>query len=82
MRRTTIFWEPLLVKQLADRQIRVDQDVVAFLTRRIERSFASARAVVRALDRASLRARRPITMPLARAVLDELAAERAGEGES
>jgi chromosomal replication initiation ATPase DnaA len=72
----------LLVKQLADRQIRVDQDVVAFLTRRIERSFASARAVVRALDRASLRARRPITMPLARAVLDELAAERAGEGES
>jgi chromosomal replication initiation ATPase DnaA len=72
----------VLVKQLADRQIRVDQDVVAFLTRRMERSFAAARAVVRALDRASLRARRPITMPLARAVLDELAAERAGEGES
>ena len=72
----------LLVKQLADRQIRADREVVAFLTRRIERSFASARAVVRALDRASLRARRPITMPLARAVLDELAAERQEEGEN
>ena len=64
----------LLVKQFADRQIRVDPEVVAFLvTRRIERSFAAARAVVHALDRASLRARRPITMPLARAVLEELA---------
>jgi chromosomal replication initiation ATPase DnaA len=72
----------LLVKQLADRQIRAEHEVVAFLTRRIERSFAAARAVVRALDRASLRARRPITMPLARAVLDELAQERTGEGES
>ena len=72
----------LLVKQLADRQIRSDQEVVAFLTRRIERSFAGARAVVRALDRASLRARRPITMPLARAVLAELALERAAEGET
>ncbi len=72
----------LLVKQLADRQIGTEQEVVAFLTRRIERSFAGARAVVRALDRASLRARRPITMPLARAVLDELALERAEGGES
>ena len=71
----------LLVKQLADRQISVDQDVVTFLTRRIERSFAAARSVVRALDRASLCARRPITMPLARAVLDELALESVGEGE-
>jgi chromosomal replication initiation ATPase DnaA len=70
----------LLVKQLSDRQIRAEHEVVAFLTRRIERSFAAARAVVRALDRASLRACRPITMPLARAVLDELALERAVEG--
>ena len=64
----------LLVKQLADRQIRADLEVVTFLVRRMERSFSAARALVRELDRASLRARRPITMPLARAVLDELAA--------
>jgi DnaA regulatory inactivator Hda len=71
----------LLVKQLADRQLRPDADVVSFLVNRIERSFAAARAVVRTLDRASLRARRPLTMPLARQVLDEL--ERQNEaGES
>jgi chromosomal replication initiation ATPase DnaA len=60
----------LLVKQLADRQLRVDADVVGFLVDRMERSFATARALVHALDRASLRARRPVTMALARQVLD------------
>ena len=70
----------LLVKQLADRQLRPDAGVVAFLVNRIERSFLAAQAVVRALDRASLRARRPLTMPLARQVLDELEHEHeAGE---
>jgi DnaA regulatory inactivator Hda len=62
----------LLVKQFADRQLKVDGEVVAFLVNRIERSFAAARTAVRALDRASLRARRPVTMPLARLVLEEL----------
>jgi chromosomal replication initiation ATPase DnaA len=69
----------LLVKQFADRQIRVDAGVVAFLVNRIERSFAAVRSVVQALDRASLRARRPVTMPLARLVLDDLARERPAE---
>ena len=63
----------LLVKQFADRQLRVDAGVVSFLVPRIERSFAAVRELVRALDRASLRARRPLTMPLARLVLGELA---------
>ena len=71
----------LLVKQLADRQINAEQEVVEFLVRRMERSFAAARVLVRMLDRASLRARRPITMPLARAVLEEIAADRAVAGE-
>ena len=62
----------VLVKQLADRQLRVDAEVVGFLVNRMERSFAGARALVWALDRASLRARRPLTMALARQVLDEL----------
>lgn len=71
--------QALLVKQLADRQIRIDLEVVEFLVRRMERSFAAARLLVRELDRASLRARRPVTMPLARAVLEELATTREGE---
>lgn len=73
----------LLVKQFADRQLRVESEVVGFLVNRIERSFAAVRTVVAELDRASLRARRPITLPLARRVLDELEreAEDIGEGE-
>lgn len=63
----------LLVKQFADRQLRVDAGVIDFLVPRMERSFAGARHLVVALDRASLRARRPVTLALARAVLDEIA---------
>ena len=59
----------LLVKQLQDRQLTVLPGVVAYLARHMERSFAAARRIVRELDRASLRSRRPITLPLARAVL-------------
>jgi chromosomal replication initiation ATPase DnaA len=69
----------VLVKQLADRQIRAGTEIVDFLVRRIERSFAAARSVVQALDRASLRARRPVTMPLARLVIEEIAQGQEGE---
>lgn len=62
----------LLVKQLQDRQLAVSPEVVAYLSRHMERSFAAARRLVRELDRASLRARRPITLALARAVLATL----------
>ncbi len=61
--------EALLVKQLQDRQLAVLPGVVSYLTRHMERSFAAARRLVRELDRASLCARRPITLPLAKAVL-------------
>ena len=59
----------LLVKQLQDRQLAVSPGVVTYLSRHMERSFAAARRLVRELDLASLRARRPITMALAREVL-------------
>lgn len=70
----------LLVKQLADRQLRIDPGVVELLTGQMERSFAAAAALARRLDRLSLRARRPVGMALARAALQELAEERAAEG--
>lgn len=70
----------LLVKQLADRGLRVEPEVVSFLGARMERSFAGARRLVRALDRAALVAGRAIGPALARSVLAELeAAEAAGE---
>jgi chromosomal replication initiation ATPase DnaA len=62
----------VLVKHFADRQVRVRPEVVAYLVARIERSFAAAAAVAARLDEAALSAGRPITVKLARGVLDEL----------
>lgn len=62
----------LLVKQFADRQLRVEPGVIDYLLGRMERSFAGARRLVEGLDRASLRARRPIALGLAREVLASL----------
>lgn len=70
----------ILVKQFADRQLRIGEDVVTFLLGRMDRSFAAVRAVVDALDKASLAHRRPVTVPLARAVLERMERdERQGE---
>ncbi len=60
----------VLVKLFADRQLRVDAPVIAYLLGRIDRSFVEARAVVAALDDAALAERREITVRLARAVLE------------
>ena len=59
----------LLVKLLADRQVRVGRDLIAYLLPRMERSAAGARQLVERLDRASLSQGRPISTALARAVL-------------
>ncbi len=56
-------------KLFADRQIRVTADVVDYLVRRIERSFASAHAAVAACDAAALATGKAITLPLVREVL-------------
>jgi len=61
--------EALLVKLFADRQLKVGREVIAFLLPRMERSFAAARDLVGAIDHAALQARREITVPLARRVL-------------
>ncbi len=62
----------VLVKQFADRQVRVDPAVIAFLVARMERSFDAARRLADALDRAALSEGRAITVPLASAVLARL----------
>jgi len=61
----------VLLKQFADRQLRVAPGVVAYLVPRMERSFASAASVAAELDRRALAAGRPVTVKLARAVLSE-----------
>ncbi len=62
----------VLVKLFADRQLAVGEDVIAYLLPRMERSFSAARKLAAAIDEASLSQRRPVTVPLARTVLEEL----------
>jgi DnaA regulatory inactivator Hda len=71
--------EAVLVKLFADRQLRVSAEVVHYLLARMERSFAAARGLVAAIDRAALESRREITVPLARRVLNEVAPDSAGQ---
>ena len=66
----------VLVKIFSDRQLRVGDGVVDYLTRRMERSFDAAGRIADALDHAALAAGRNITVPLARQVLEQLEGER------
>jgi DnaA regulatory inactivator Hda len=62
----------LLVKQFQDRQLRVSAEVVTFLVPRMERSFEAVARIVAAIDTAALERMRPVTVPLARDVLDQM----------
>jgi chromosomal replication initiation ATPase DnaA len=66
--------EGLLVKLFADRQLVVQPEVVAYLVRRMERSFEAVRRTVARLDRESLARHRPVTLPLAREIIESGAA--------
>jgi chromosomal replication initiation ATPase DnaA len=59
----------VLVKQFADRRLKVDDGVILYALPRIERSFEAARRLVADLDAAALGARRKITISLVREVL-------------
>ena len=59
----------VLVKLFADRRLSVDENLVSFLTSRMERSFAAARRLVEALDHEALRQKRPVTRALAAELL-------------
>jgi chromosomal replication initiation ATPase DnaA len=61
----------VLIKHFADRQLRVEPDVIAYLLKRIDRSFAAAAKIAAHLDGAALSNGGPVTIPLARRVLAE-----------
>lgn len=69
----------VLVKQFADRQIRVGEDLVAYLLGRMERSFAACARMVERLDRAALAERRAVTVPLARKILEREECDGSGD---
>jgi chromosomal replication initiation ATPase DnaA len=55
----------VILKLAADRQLTLDEAVVRYMSTRIERSYAAARAAVIALDSEALRQGRPPTRVLA-----------------
>ncbi|HEY6259394.1 MAG TPA: chromosomal replication initiator DnaA [Xanthobacteraceae bacterium] len=59
----------VLVKLFADRQLTVDESLVGYLVKRIERSMAAARSMVAVLDHEAMRQRRPLTRALAAEIL-------------
>lgn len=64
----------VLLKLLTDRHLPPPAEVVAYLVPRMERSFSAAVRLATELDRATLAAQRPLTVPLARQVLAALEA--------
>lgn len=62
----------LLAKLLDDRQLRTGANLIPYLLRRMDRSFAAAIQLTQALDAASLAGQRPITRALAADVFDML----------
>jgi chromosomal replication initiation ATPase DnaA len=63
--------EAVLVKLLTDRQLVVAPDVIAYALRRMDRSFSAARHLVATADKESLTGKRPITIPLIKAIIGE-----------
>lgn len=61
----------VLVKLFADRQVAVDQDLIAYLLPRMERSLGSARDLVAKIDAAALAAGRPATRAFVASLLRE-----------
>ncbi|WP_434481383.1 HdaA/DnaA family protein [Lutimaribacter degradans] len=63
----------VLLKLFADRQVAPSPEALNHLLRHMTRDFATARAVVAEIDRVALAEKRPITAPLVRRVLTQMA---------
>lgn len=61
--------EAVLVKQFADRQMRVPAETVRYIVTRLDRSLGAVARIAADLDAASLAGKRPASIPLAREVL-------------
>ncbi len=59
----------VLVKQFADRQIRIDEAAVSYMLKRMERSFSAARELVERVDRRALAEKARVTRGLVARVM-------------
>ena len=57
-------------KQFIDRQMKVDDEVIAYIIPRIERSFLRVKELVEQLDNAALAEHKNITIPFAKRILE------------
>ena len=62
----------VLVKQFSDRQLRVSNEVVAFVKARIERSFHALGKFVVIADKLALAKKSRVSIPLIRSALEKL----------
>lgn len=62
--------EAVLVKLFADRQVTVGPEVIAYLVRHMDRSFAAMRSLVARADGLALAEKRPVTVPLVKGLLE------------
>lgn len=62
--------EAVLVKLFADRQVTVAPEVIAYLVRHMDRSFAAMRTLVAKADGLALAEKRPVTVPLVKSILE------------
>ncbi len=63
----------LLVKMFADRQLQVDENVISYMIKRMERSFESARWLVQEIDEQALSSRAEITRAFVSKVMQSAA---------
>lgn len=61
----------LLAKHFSDRQIAWNEGLLHYLLPRLERSFAAVRQIVERLDEAALRQKQPLSISLARQILQD-----------
>ncbi len=62
----------VLRKQMADRQLRVQEEVIAYLAPRMERSFAAIAQMAKLLDEEALQQRKAVTLGLAKDAIARL----------
>lgn len=64
--------EPLLRKLSDDRGMALDVEMITYIVRRMERSFASANAIINALDETSITLKKKVNLSMIRTVLTEM----------
>lgn len=61
----------VMAKQFGDRQLIPTPDVLSYVAKHMDRSFANVARIVEALDQLSLSEKRPITKALAKRILEQ-----------